>query len=152
MNKKTGRPPLPKGTAKKEVFTVKLTGEDLKTIAQDIKDSGRGKPEWARERLLWGLQRQNVRSERWRAKELDGKTVKFKMMETPNYCIIGGGKFDAIQRGDGSMDVRITTRNKFEQNPLAYNAVPVTQRGIDLLEQAPAGSGFDFFLIDPLAP
>ena len=147
-----GRPKLPINKAKTLPFLVKLSGEDAKAIETSIKESGQTKADWARGKLLWGLRRENVWSTKWKAKDLHGKTVEFKMMETPNRYIGGGGTFTAIQRGDGSMDVRIMTRDRFDPDPLGYNDVPITQYGIDLLEQSPSGSEHDFLLIDPSVP
>jgi hypothetical protein len=152
MSKKIGRPTIPKREAKTEFRGAFFAPDDAKVVDRAIAASGQDKSKWIREKLLWGIKRENVWSTKWKAKDLDKKTVKFKMMETSNRYIVGGGQFLAIQRGDGSMDVRIFTRDKQEPDPLGYNDVPVTQRGIDLLEQAPAGSEFDFFLIDPSAP
>jgi hypothetical protein len=61
----------------------------------------------------------------------------------------GIGKFDAIQRGDGSMDIRIWTHDKNDPDPLAYNHVPISQRGVDLIKKLPIGSACAFSLIDP---
>jgi hypothetical protein len=152
MKKNMGRPKLPKGKAKTLPFVIKLSGEDSRTIEASIKESGQTKADWARGKLLWGLQRENVWSTQWKSKDLDGKTVRFKMMETPNRYVSGTGKFITIQRGDGSLDVRIFTRDKNDPDPYGYNDIPVTQRGIDLLRQSPPGSDCDFLLIDPSVP
>jgi hypothetical protein len=54
---KMGRPPLPKGKAKKVVFAVKLSSEDSKALEASAKESGQTKSELIRERLLGRPQR-----------------------------------------------------------------------------------------------
>jgi hypothetical protein len=152
MGKKVGRPTIPKRDAKTQMRGAFFTPDDARAVDEAIAESGQDKSKWIREKLLWGLHRENVWSTKWKAKDLDKKSVSFKLMETPNRCILGKGQFLAIQRGDGSMDVRIFTRDKNDPDPQGYNDIPVTQRGIDLLEKSPAGSECEFSLIDPLAP
>jgi hypothetical protein len=48
MKNKMGRPPMPKGTAKKIVVAAKLSSEDVKAIEGSIKQTGQKKSEWIR--------------------------------------------------------------------------------------------------------
>jgi hypothetical protein len=64
-------------------------------------------------------------------------------------CVRGTGKFLAIQRGDGSLDVTIESRDRSEPDPYVFNRIPVSQAGIDLLEKSKPGSKCAFCLIDP---
>src|ERR1022692_4560612 len=52
MKNKMGRPPLPQGTAKQLLVATKLSGENSKIIAQDIKESGKSKSEWLRDAAM----------------------------------------------------------------------------------------------------
>jgi hypothetical protein len=52
MKTKMGRPVLPKGEAKGEVFSVRVSADAAGKIHQAIKKSGLSKPEWARNALI----------------------------------------------------------------------------------------------------
>jgi hypothetical protein len=52
MKTKMGRPTLPKGEAKGEVFSVRVASEAAEKIHQAIKKSGLTKPDWARNALI----------------------------------------------------------------------------------------------------
>lgn len=52
MKPKRGRPSLPKGEAKGEVFSVRLAHADALKVHASIKRSGLGKPDWLRESLI----------------------------------------------------------------------------------------------------
>jgi hypothetical protein len=152
MSTKMGRPKLPKNRARGVLVGARFSSPEAKTISRAAIKSDQGKSEWIRRTLLWAAQREDVKSDKWSAKDLDGQTVDFKMVELPNAFVRGTGKFLALQRGDGSMDLRIITRNRLEADPLAFNDIPVSQRGVDLLERSPAGSECAFSLIDSDVP
>jgi hypothetical protein len=152
MSAKMGRPRLPKSEAKGVLVGARFSPPEAKAISKAANKAEEGKSEWIRRTLLWAAQRENVRSDKWSAKDLDGQTVEFKMMELPNAFVQGTGKFLALQRGDGSMDLRIITRNRLKTDPLAFNDVPISQRGIELLKRSLIGSECSFSLIDPDIP
>lgn len=152
MNKKMGRPKLAKDQAKEVLIGARFSPPEARAIAQAANRIDQGKSEWIRRTLLWATQRQNVWSQKWQARDLDRQTVEFKMWETPSSYVRGTGQFLAIQRGDGSMDVRILTRDRLETDPLAQNDIPVSQRGMDLLKKSSPGSACAFSLIDPDVP
>jgi len=52
MKTKLGRPALPKGEAKGEVFSVRLSKDDAKKVWDSIGHTGDKKPEWLRRALL----------------------------------------------------------------------------------------------------
>lgn len=52
MKKKMGRPTLPKGEAKGEVFSVRVAANEAGLIQAAIRKSGLKKPEWARQALV----------------------------------------------------------------------------------------------------
>ncbi len=52
MKTKMGRPTLPKGEAKGEVFSVRVAANKASKIYQAIKKSGLKKPDWARNALI----------------------------------------------------------------------------------------------------
>ena len=146
------RPKVPKSEAKAILRGARFAVDESKLIQAAADRSKLDMSKWIRASLLWQAQRVDVRSDKWRAKDLDGQTVEFKMMELPNAFVRGTGKLIALQRGDGSMDVRIMTKDRNEPDPLAYNDIPVSQRGIDLLKKSPPGSECAFSLIDPRVP
>ena len=152
MKKKMGRPRLSKSN--KDVLIGTRFGSDEANQVEDAaKRSKQSKSVWVRNTLLWAARRVDVKSDKWRADDLDGQTVKFKMIELPNTFVQGTGKFIAFQRGDGvSMDLRIITRDRRDTDPMGHNDIPVSQRGIDLLKKSPPGSECAFSLIDPNAP
>jgi hypothetical protein len=55
-----GRPPLPKGTAKKSLLSVRLTREERRAIDQAADEAGKPASEWARELLLASVRRTSV--------------------------------------------------------------------------------------------
>ena len=52
MTKKMGRPKLPKGEAKGEIFMVRVATAEADRIYKAIKRSGLSKPDWHRRALL----------------------------------------------------------------------------------------------------
>jgi hypothetical protein len=52
MKNKMGRPALPKGEAKGEVFSVRVAANEAAKIGLAIRKSGLKKPEWARQALI----------------------------------------------------------------------------------------------------
>ena len=56
MKTKMGRPVLPKGEAKGEVFSVRVAADAAGKIHQAIKKSGMKKPDWARNALISAAQ------------------------------------------------------------------------------------------------
>lgn len=52
MKTKIGRPKLPKGEAKGEVFSVRVAANEAAQIGLAIRKSGMSKPEWARNALI----------------------------------------------------------------------------------------------------
>jgi hypothetical protein len=52
MKTKMGRPVLPRGEAKGEVFSVRVAAGEANKIHQAIKKSGLKKPDWARNALI----------------------------------------------------------------------------------------------------
>ena len=52
MRAKMGRPKLPKGTAKGELFAIRIAKNEAEEIHKAIKKSGLKKPDWARNALL----------------------------------------------------------------------------------------------------
>jgi hypothetical protein len=91
--------------------------------------------------------RQDVTSAEWQAKDLNGKTVLFDIMETPVVCLRGKGSFHAIRRGNGMMGVKIETINKEETVPQGFNYIHLSQRDMPFLKKFPPGSECDFSLI-----
>lgn len=57
--RKAGRPPKPKGTAKTDTITVKLSAEDRVKVDSAVKTSGLGRSTWARKCLLY-VAEQNI--------------------------------------------------------------------------------------------
>jgi hypothetical protein len=151
MKPKMGRPRLSETSAKDVLVGARFGKEEAKIIEGAADKAGQPKSQWIRASLLWAAERVNVRSDKWTADDLDGQTVHFKMLVGPSESRNGNGLFMAIQRGDGSMDVRIYTREKGD-SPLAYYHVPISQTGIELIEKNPEGSEFKFSLIDPVLP
>jgi len=78
MKNKMGRPPMPKGTATKVVFAVKLSRTDSKAIEARIKESGQTKSEWMREALLTNWRRFPVNCPEALTK-YEGKKVMFRI-------------------------------------------------------------------------
>lgn len=77
MQKKFGRPRLPKGKSKEVLFAFKISSEESKRIEEDIKDSGLGKGDWARNQLIQHAREIWVICDRWCAADLRGKSVQF---------------------------------------------------------------------------
>jgi hypothetical protein len=57
MKKKMGRPKLPKGEAKKELFAVKLSKLEAEKVYAAIDRSGVPYPDWLRGALLTAAER-----------------------------------------------------------------------------------------------
>lgn len=51
--RKAGRPPKPRGTAKTDTITVKISAEDRAKVDDAVKASGLGRSTWARKCLLY---------------------------------------------------------------------------------------------------
>jgi hypothetical protein len=149
---KIGRPKVPKSRAKAVLIGARFARDEAKQIESAVNRSNQDASKWIRKSLLWQSKRVDVRSDKWRAEDLDGQTVQFKMMELPNAFVKGTGKLIALERGNGSMDLRIMTRDRHEPDPQGYNDIPVSQRGVELLKRAPPGSEYAFSLIDPDIP
>lgn len=49
---KTGRPKLPKGSARSSMFTLRLTDEDRSTIERAAQAAGLSVSDWTRQRLI----------------------------------------------------------------------------------------------------
>ena len=47
-----GRPPLPRGTARTEVFAMKLSAEERTALDEAAEKAGKPVTQWAREALL----------------------------------------------------------------------------------------------------
>lgn len=52
MKSKMGRPKLPKGQAKGELFAVRVSKDEADKIHSAIKKSGKKKPHWLRDAIL----------------------------------------------------------------------------------------------------
>ena len=102
-----GRPPLPQGTAKREVLTLKTSGEETKQVELDAKRAGQTKSQWLRTAIE--IQRKGppiwVKS-KWKKQELDGQFIRFEL-RSPIRELAGVGKLDVRQNSIGEIAVDI---------------------------------------------
>jgi hypothetical protein len=92
---------------------------------------------------------------KWPAKELDGKTVEFRIWlkpEKPNRrppAVEGTGKFRTLSNPKGLTRIEITVnqqgRDQYERVETVFFC---PQRSADLIEKNPPGSKFDFSLFE----
>jgi hypothetical protein len=148
MNKKMGRPPLPKGQSKDVQIGVRFNGKDDKKIEKAITDSGvnQTKAEWIRDaaRLVAA---DSVICAQYSVEELDDKTITFRIQSANGWIAKGAGKIMALQRGDGSMKIQIESR--FENDaPNAFHRFLMPQAALPWLKKLPPSSAFDFQMDD----
>jgi len=92
---------------------------------------------------------------KWQVKELDGKTVEFRIWlkpEKPNQkptAVEGNGKFRALGNPKGQARIEITVnqqgRDRYERVETVFFC---PQQSADLIEKQPPGSTFDFSLFE----
>src|SRR5581483_2046018 len=90
MNKRIGRPPLPKGKSKAVLFALKLSGEEAEHINKAVEESGLSKPDWAREAFLSKARPPWIISVHWSAKDLQGHTVDFEFSTADGKFFVKG--------------------------------------------------------------
>lgn len=81
MSKKMGRPKLPKGNAKAELFALKISAGQSKNIDLAAKKSGLSKPDWARAVLKDAAQDQRIPVICPDAMKYDQKPATFYFMD-----------------------------------------------------------------------
>jgi hypothetical protein len=58
---KGGRPPMPKGTAKKKVLSVKLSDDDLKSLEKLLRSTGETKADFVRRIARSGVEQEKIK-------------------------------------------------------------------------------------------
>jgi hypothetical protein len=93
MNKKMGRPPLPKGQSKDVQIGVRFNPADDKQIEKAVAKSGQTKPDFIRNAALAETRKPTVWvKSKWTMEQLSGKTVEFALT-VPGRRDDGTGKF-----------------------------------------------------------
>jgi hypothetical protein len=149
MNKKMGRPTLPKGLAKDVQIGVRIHAEDDKKISKAITASGGGetKAQWIRDAARL-VAHESVICNDYSVEDLDGKSVWFKIYLKNGMPVEGGGKLMALQRGDGSLKIQIESREVGGPPDVFYRFL-MRQESVPWIKKLPPGSRFDFEIVDP---
>ena len=146
MNKKIGRPPLPKGHLKDVQLGVRFNSDDDRKIEKAIGGTTQTKADWVRDAAL--VKMQEWVTCKWTAKDLDGKSVEFSIVAQKKGPIDGIGTFFVLQRGDGKMKIKIESRYKFgRKDDLSF--IRMRQESADWIVKLPVGSNHDFSCFDP---
>jgi len=107
MNKKMGRPPLPKGKARSVQVGVRFTPEDDKAIEKALTKSGQTKADLVRDAAVAEARKPPpwVRS-KWTYEDLNGKKVQFKL-NSPRFQAKGVGEFLVRRNPRGELAIEI---------------------------------------------
>jgi hypothetical protein len=150
MKTKMGRPKTPADKAKTVLLGAKYDPREAKAITEAIAQSGLDKSKWLREASLEAT-KEWVKSDKWSAEDLHGKTVEFEVVTILDGPIRGPGKFDVLQRGDGLMKIRMVSYDRastqYTKNEIR---VYIPQRGVEYIKRQPPGSTCEFSVFDPL--
>lgn len=141
-----GRPALPKGEAKGAQIGVRFNPADDKKIEKDIAGTSLTKADWIRDAAQVKMQEWVVC--KWTAKDLDRKTVEFRIVSNVMGPVQGTGKFYAIERGDGKLKIKIESHYKHDEEK-HYNFFYIRQESVDWIVKMPLGSKNDFSCLDP---
>lgn len=147
MEKKMGRPPLPKGESKAAQIGVRFNPKEDKKLGKQAVDSGQSKSELVRDytRLMLA---DSVICDKFTVEELDGKKVRFKFRMDASRTATGEGKFMAIKRGNGSLKIQIESSFAYDP-PNKIVRFILKQPMVDWIKRLSSGHEFEFEVIDP---
>jgi hypothetical protein len=147
MSKKMGRPTLPKGLSKDFQVGVRFNASDDKKIQKAIETSGaqKTKAQWIRDAARL-LAEEWAKPDKWTARALHGKSVEFQLLIEPEGLVHGKGTFEAWERGDGMLKVRIKSLDRRKTTPFEKHEVEIhiPPDEVNLIEKAGAKSDCDF--------
>lgn len=137
MNKKMGRPVLPKGESKGAQSGVRLKQNEDKAIASIATRAGETKAETLREAAIDKIQAPPiwVKSE-WKADDLNGHYIQF-LLHAPNRRLEGVGelKVRTNTRGEIAVDIFV------DEHPTPYQGVTtriwLSKEAVDRIELNP---------------
>jgi hypothetical protein len=149
MSKKMGRPPLPEGISKDTQVGTRFDADDDQKIQKRINEAGgqQTKAQYVRDaaRLIAA---DSVWCKEFTVKDLDNKTVAFRIRLKDGSCVEGGGRLMALMRGNGALKIQIESRN-VNDSPDAFYRFLMPQESVPWLKKLPKGSKFDFEIKDP---
>src|ERR1700722_1353027 len=80
MKNNAGRPALPEGEAKQEVYSAKLSGDKSRQAEGDMKQSGENKSEYVRDAVEDKIQGPPIWvKSKWKVEELDEQFIEFSL-------------------------------------------------------------------------
>jgi hypothetical protein len=108
MNKKAGRPPLPKGESKAAQIAARFKPVLDKQVAKAAQETGATKAEVVREATIQDIQRPPIwmQPTKWKRDELDGQLIRFDL-KSPTRELAGVGKLAVRQNPLGQIAVDI---------------------------------------------
>ena len=144
MKTKLGRPEMPEGKANTEIINLRVSGEILKEVDGAAKQSKQKKPEWMRNALRKEARNSPVWvKSKWKSKELDGKTVEFKLT-APNYWVEGLGLFRVLENPKGELKIDIVVSRYETPDKITDHIYHLYQPTADKIEVNPDPKKSDF--------
>ncbi len=143
MNKKMGRPPVPKREAKSRFRGTFFAPDELKQIEKERVD----KSKWMREATKFRVDNPPVWvSSKWKREELNGKLIAFRL-RSPERTLEGVGELSVIENDRGQIAVDIFINESVAPNQGILTRIWLSQEAVDRIEaQAePNGPPFKLF-------
>jgi hypothetical protein len=147
MRSKLGRPEMPEGKANNQLINLRISGEIIEKIDEAVKQTKEEKPEWMRNALQHGAKNPYawVKS-KWKSKELDGKSVEFKLT-APDHYINGRGDFRVIGNPKGELRIDIVVTVDVSPNKKTDYIYHLYQPTADKIQVNPNPKKADFIVL-----
>jgi hypothetical protein len=147
MNKKMGRPPLPKGESKDVQIGVRFNPQDDKEIEREVKKAGQTKSDWVRNAAICDAQVPPIWiKSKWTFEDLKDKTVEFRLI-SPEWRIKGIGKFLVRINPAGELAVDICAVKSATPYEVVEMRFYLFQKVADKIERHPDKAIADFRLL-----
>jgi hypothetical protein len=137
MKNNLGRPRIGKEAEKSEFISARLTQSEAKPVATSAKSSHQSKSDWVRNAVISEVRVPPVWiKSKWKAQELDGKLVEFKLT-APKFWVEGVGKFLVRENPKGEIAIDICVFKHEGPHQIAETRYYLFQQTADKIEINP---------------
>ncbi len=138
MNKKMGRPKLPKGKAKRVLFAIKLSPDLDKEVQKGIVKSGQDKAEWGREAVKQKAKERPIWVTcKWSKEQLNEKLIDY-VLTWPKERREGVGTLVVRRNNKGELSIEIFRKPTFLNGyPIEQTRYILFQKDADKIEEHP---------------